>query len=307
MNKDKYRLDEYLITGYEDVPLSWERHIALGEQLSGRCFICGDILIIGQCSHQESGYLIGEFLDQLRDLPLWNKTRYYCTASSLLDIETGQNLKNDFFEQRLSLANEGKSGPRSAAKLEPGTFRLGRYEITVAGDRSVSWKTCEGLNSAIGGKCIIESGILFVAAREYDTEGPSKREFLNALDHLPQWDKTIAWGHFEVLQVCGQQAERINHRPAARAREAVETGGFDKSPAPKYLSRWRDKAVNLMSLSIGWLKTSCRGVHVGWSQFLLPLLVLIVLFLLTALWYSADKLLHHRAHSEKEHHHEHDD
>ncbi len=307
MNRDKYRLGEYLITGYDDVPLSWEKHIALGEQPSGKCFICGDILIIGQCVHQESGYLIGEFLDQLQDLTPWNKTRYYCTASSLLDIDTAQNLKNDFFEQQLSLANMIKDGP--AANLGPGTFRLGRYKITVAGDRSVSWKTCEGSNRAVGGKCIIESGILFIAEREYDTEGPSKREFLNALGHQPKWDKTIAWGHFEVLQGCGQQTDRKGHRPAARSRVAVETSRFDNSPAPKYPSRWKERTINLMFLSIEWLKTSYQRVHImkGWSQYLLPLLALIVLFSLTLLWFSADKFLHHWSHSDKERHHENDD
>lgn len=309
MNKDKYRLGEYLIAAYDDVPLSWERHIALGEQLSGKCFICGDILIIGQCSHQESGYLIGEFLDRLQDLPPWNKTRYYCAASSLLDIDTGQSLKNDFFERRLSLANMGKPEPRSAAHLEPSTFRLGRYKITVTGDRLVSWKTYEGLHRVVGGECIIESGVLFLAARKYDTEGPGKRAFLNVLDHLPQWDKTIAWGHFEVLQVCGQETERKDHRPAARAQEAVETGRFDKSPAPKYRRRFREEIINLILLSIERVKTSYRRLHriKGWSQYFLLLLALIVLCFLTGLWYSADKLLHHGLHLEKERHHEHDD
>ena len=75
------------------------KHFNFGVQRSGKCFILGNILIIGHWSHEESGYLQLEFSEQLQKLPVWNKTHYYCFASELLDVSTGQSLTNDFLER----------------------------------------------------------------------------------------------------------------------------------------------------------------------------------------------------------------
>jgi len=96
MNESTYRLGEYRIIEYDNGQLWWERHFAFGMQRRGKCFILGDILIIGHWSHDEIGYLILEFHEQLEKLPDWNKTRHYCFAFELLDVSTGQSLTNDF-------------------------------------------------------------------------------------------------------------------------------------------------------------------------------------------------------------------
>ena len=64
-----YRLGEYKLIEYDSVLLWWEKHAALGEQCRGRCFILGDVLIIGHQISRETGYLIGEFLEQLEKFP----------------------------------------------------------------------------------------------------------------------------------------------------------------------------------------------------------------------------------------------
>ena len=89
MYKAIYSLGEYRITVYENGSLWWQTHSHFGVQRSGKCFILGDILIIGHWSHEESGYLKLEFFEQLQKLPVWNKTRYYCFAFELLDVSTG--------------------------------------------------------------------------------------------------------------------------------------------------------------------------------------------------------------------------
>ena len=43
----KYRLDEYIIVERAGVFLTWVSHIAIGAQLTGRCSIFGNILVIG--------------------------------------------------------------------------------------------------------------------------------------------------------------------------------------------------------------------------------------------------------------------
>ena len=64
-NETIYRLDEYRIIEYENGLLRWEKLFNFGVQRSGKCFILGDILIIGHWSHEEVGYLQLEFFEQL--------------------------------------------------------------------------------------------------------------------------------------------------------------------------------------------------------------------------------------------------
>ena len=89
----KYRLGEFIIIEHRGVLLTWVTHIALGAQRSGRCFIFGNILVIGPWDREEAGYLILEFHEHLMKLPAWNKTSYYCFASSLRKVGTEQIIK----------------------------------------------------------------------------------------------------------------------------------------------------------------------------------------------------------------------
>ena len=121
MYKAIYSLGEYRITVYENGSLWWQTHSHFVVQRSGKCFILGDILIIGHWSHEESGYLKLEFFEQLQKLPVWNKTRYYCFAFELLDVSTGQSLTNDLLE-RFITPNSG-TGSQFLMNMSPGTFR----------------------------------------------------------------------------------------------------------------------------------------------------------------------------------------
>ena len=188
MYKAIYSLGEYRITVYENGSLWWQTHSHFVVQRSGKCFILGDILIIGHWSHEESGYLKLEFFEQLQKLPVWNKTRYYCFAFELLDVSTGQSLTNDLLERFITPTSS--TGLKFLMNMSPGMFRLGRYQITIADNGGVAWQTYEGLYRIVGGRCIIESNVLFIGPQEYDEGNQSKREFLNKLKQLPKWDKT---------------------------------------------------------------------------------------------------------------------
>jgi hypothetical protein len=138
MKKTRYRIGEYRITEYEKGSLWWEAHHGFGVQRSGKCFVHDDILIIGQCIHEEIGYLKGEFLDHLEKLPTWKKTRYYCFAFELLDVGTGRNLKEDVLEQMLSSGNINRAGPEADMNDVPRTYRLDKYQITLAANGELS-------------------------------------------------------------------------------------------------------------------------------------------------------------------------
>ena len=120
-----YRLGEYRITDYENGRLSWERHVDFGVQRSGDGYILGDTLILGPASHEENGFLIGEFLDRLKKIPVWEKTRYYCHASELLEVATGRELTEDFLtrisslEKRTPTASETRDVPTGAISDHP--------------------------------------------------------------------------------------------------------------------------------------------------------------------------------------------
>jgi len=204
----KYRLDEYIITERAGVFLTSVSHIAIGAQLSRRCSIIGNILVIGPQEHEEAGFLKLEFDEQLRKLPAWTKTTYYCLASSIRRVGTGQ-----------SLAHELKIPPH-ILKIDvvdrdikgPGSFRLGRYRIIINGNNIIAWQSIGELNRTIGGKCAIESGILFLGQKEIESDdGQSRRGFFSCQKLLPQWDKTFAWGQYGSLRACKEPGPRESH------------------------------------------------------------------------------------------------
>ncbi len=215
MHKAVYRLDNYRIIETENGMLWWDAHFPMAMQRRGRCFVLGDILIIGQPSHEENGYLILEFHEQLEKLPVWNKTSYYCYTSNLLNIATDSNLSEDLLQRKMFLAEINKADKKSIIGLMSGKFRLGQYQIIVTDNDEVEWQAHEGTNKIIGGRCIVESDVLFIGAQEYDKGELSKEEFIKELNQLLQWDNTFAWCKSMVLQACQPQQQTKEFRTAS--------------------------------------------------------------------------------------------
>ena len=116
--------------------------------------------------------------------------------------------------------------------MSPGIFRLGRYQITIDDNGKVSWQTYEGLNRVVGGRCVIESDVLFIGPQEYDEGNLSKREFLNKLNQLPKWDKTMAWCRSYVLRPCNVEAPKTeNHNFASPDEFIMDEYSFDEKPS----------------------------------------------------------------------------
>jgi hypothetical protein len=202
MNKTDYRLDKYRITEYKDGRLCWETHAGLGVQRTGRCYVLGNVLIIGNWNHEEIGCLIGEFYDQLKRLPDWNKTTYYCYVFELLDVTTGVSLMDDFLIQTIALGEAKRKNIKSEIIMKTSIFRLEKHQITLTANNEISWQAYEGSNRLTGGKCAIESDLLLLAPKEYEKEGYNKKEFSENLCQLPQWNRTSAWGRSSILRDC---------------------------------------------------------------------------------------------------------
>ena len=210
INESKYRLGDFIIIEHSGVLLTCVTHIALGAQRSGRCFIVGNILVIGSLDREESGYLKLEFHENLMKLPPWDKTRYYCFASSLRKVGSEQSLSS-YLTEELSI---DKIGMEIDNITVPSTFRLDRYKIKVGENRIISWQTIGELNRTVGGTCFIESGILFIGQKDNELGvGQSRKTFLNELKLLPRWDNTFAWAHYGSLRICEESKPKKSYRP----------------------------------------------------------------------------------------------
>jgi len=261
MYKAIYRLDEYRITEDENGLLRWEKLFHFGIQRSGKCFILGDILIIGHWSHEEAGYLQLEFFEQLEKLSAWKKTRYYCYSFELLDISNGQSLTNDYLESSLRSINS--SSLKSEISVSTGTFRLGRYQITVNDNGEVSWQTYGGLDRVVGGQCVIESDVLFIGPQEYDEGNQSKQEFLNRLNQLPKWNQSEAWCRSMILRTCQHQQQSENSGSIAHHQDTMDEHFFDEKPSAPYLNQYKETHKRLLLPGFKWLQTAWHRIRGG--------------------------------------------
>jgi hypothetical protein len=308
--KSVYRLGEYRIAEDDHGLLRWETHSHFGVQRSGKCFIFGNVLILGYWSHEESGYLQLEFSELLHKLPIWSRTTYYCFISDLLNVSTGRGITNDFLEKYREVTTNITSKP--PMKMSPGTFRLGRYQITVADNAEISWQMYENLNRVVSGRCVIESDLLLIGSQEYDEENRNKLEFFNKLNQLPKWNKTMAWCRSSVLRQCIVEASKTeNHYFASTNEFIINEYSCDEKPPPLHFGQshqYKEPSRRLLHWNFQGLEALWRWICGGrrWLKYLIPVFLVGLLLGLVIVWFSIEKksLFHHGG---KEHHYEHDD
>ncbi|SPD73564.1 hypothetical protein PITCH_A190140 [uncultured Desulfobacterium sp.] len=203
MEAATYKLGEYKLTEYDAGHLRWEAHFGLGALKEGRCFTKGEILFIGPADNDRPGFLKAEFLDHLKKLPEWHKTKYYFAGLDVYNCMTGNRvtkeemlfwmLKNGIDEDSRILPEKSVqrlnnlSTRRDAGELN---FRLQKYQIILNADGHVLWKTYAGPSTGIGGTGIILEDILFIGSPQNEQSNFTKRQFLADLQKLPKWDQT---------------------------------------------------------------------------------------------------------------------
>ena len=200
MRVTSYRLGERKIIQAAGA-LWWEAHAGIGAFQSGRCFVRGNILLLGSSEKEEPGYLKREFIERLRGLPEWNHTRYYCSNYSIhqcrsgrrlteMELAEGRGIRTQAGEHTDPVEQTPTEGPCPAPSI---SYRLGHHEITKKTDAQWWWKTYSSSGGPREGRCIIEGGILFFGAgKKIESQEPHnlKRTFLEHLGHLPQWKAT---------------------------------------------------------------------------------------------------------------------
>jgi hypothetical protein len=316
-----YKLNEYRIIEDENGLLWWETHYGFGVQRGGMCFTHNDILIIGPYSHEEIGYLKGEFLDRLEKLPLWNKTKHYCFASELLDVASGRSLDQNFLDRIFCPASIGSNHAGPVLDGDPGTFRLEKYQITVATNGQVIWQAYGGMNRVFAGQCRIQSGVLFMGPEEQEKEEDCKGDFFKKLDTLPQWDRTRIWSRGLALRPC-QASQQEVRPPASSDKDAWTRQGdhaINEKPAMECTQRLGSQIRSLFPSSFKSRKLSLPRLHLplvfrlgkpswhpfGKAKFRFIWIILLVfggllLGLILSLHSVKDRL--HRFHSSEEHH-----
>jgi len=86
-----YRLGRFKIVE-KDGAFRWEAPAGLGTEKTGRCLILGDFLILGPSEGEAPGFLKREYLDHLKKLPPWRKTRFYCQSHAVHECKGGHSI-----------------------------------------------------------------------------------------------------------------------------------------------------------------------------------------------------------------------
>jgi hypothetical protein len=104
------------------------------------------------------------------------------------------------------------------------SYKLARYEIIESSNGTLRWESHAGLSGLKAGKCLIIGNVLVIGPHEMEKPGFLKREFLEHLNKLPQWDKTEYYCPSHVLYSC-ETGVRISF-------DAEKGGSQDKPPPP---------------------------------------------------------------------------
>ncbi|MDY0040054.1 MAG: hypothetical protein RBS57_07050 [Desulforhabdus sp.] len=90
MEQRSYSLAQYEIVLIGRGEIWWKAHGGFGDTKSGKCFIEGNVLFIGPSEESEPGSLKNEFLNHLKQLPPWDRTKYYCPSYTLYACKGGR-------------------------------------------------------------------------------------------------------------------------------------------------------------------------------------------------------------------------
>jgi len=280
MQHTAYRLGEYKIIEYEQGDLWWETHIGLGSSKSGKCFINEDILFIKPSDSMGPGFLKGEFLDHLKKLPKWEKTKYYCASYKIHECKSGSRkpplegldsrLKNEAILRKNGSTQKmvTQTGCKSVKvdTTEHISYKLRRYEIIEKDNGQLFWKSPGGLGSLKKGRCHIKGSILFFEPGETEQSSLLKREFLQQLIRLPDWERTkyfcpsytIYYSNTGAICRSLEEEKELNGTKNIVANHKTYGGGINIKPIIVNKGDTKEKFESLFNFFKTWVMLILR-------------------------------------------------
>lgn len=92
-----YRLNRYKITVHHNLAISWQTIDELNKTIGGSCYIESDIILLGPQKNKAGEERRRVFFNELKLLPLWNKTAAWGHAESLKICDESNNSKAFFW------------------------------------------------------------------------------------------------------------------------------------------------------------------------------------------------------------------
>lgn len=213
LKQTSYQLQGYKIVEENIALLQWVKYFGFGVEQGGPCYVVGDILIIGKPANEEIANLIGDFYDQLKSLPRWSKTKYFCKEadiSAVSSLSSGANSKRMEALQKYSRPDHFVS-PK--IPLRPGCYRLGVYRITVNDDLTISWIRYIENGRIAEGKGEISGDILLLTQKVIEKE-KGRKQFQMELKSLPPWPFTESFIPYGAASLCIDREYPINSSAA---------------------------------------------------------------------------------------------
>lgn len=202
MGSIDYRLGEIRIKESIVGDLSWEAHFGFGEYRVGGCFLKDGLLILGGAKGEGIGFLKGEFLDNLRKLPPWTRTDYFCLIDDIVSCGTGQPATDVAVRRWCELSGNGEVAGTPLGESAVTAYRLGKHRITTVQDGSIRYQTYIGRDRLVTGEACLVAGILFLNRTETVPAGGDKDRFLAELKQLPVWNQTEFFSFADQLKEC---------------------------------------------------------------------------------------------------------
>jgi len=249
-----YRLDEYKIVESDSGDLTWETHGGFGAIQKGRCFRKGSLLFIGPAETDEPGFLKREFLEHLKTLPAWSKTRQSCKGFEIYRCMTQKPVTKP--EMMLWILEPSDHEAGSLRENTEAVYRLLRYELIMKPTGEIFWKTPTGPTAISCGTCIILEDILFIGPKQSTENSVSTRGFFPDLKRRPKWDQTTYYSTNIPLRTCSPETGE----PKEQKRRIVKRRMMDKPLSEKPIKRHPDVKVTDSTLWVASMLLISSGI-----------------------------------------------
>ena len=138
------------------------------------------------------------------------------------------------------------------------SYKLAQHEIIESGNGTLRWESHAGLSALKAGKCLIIGNVLVIGPSEIEKPGFLKREFLEHLNKLPQWDKTEYYCPSHVLYRCETGAKISFDAKKGESRDEppppARNHATHKRPNRKTMvnrESYREEAIGNIKIKIG--------------------------------------------------------